>query len=79
MESTIYKQLKSYLAEINIDTENNFTLGIQPGGFGDYFKLYNNDTLLTGGDCYDIEDRVKQIARENGIQINYINLDNFEE
>lgn len=62
-------EINQMISEINQQADENFRIvvtGSDPG-MEDWFILYNGGDEITEGDEFDIKDRLKQIAHEDGV------------
>ena len=76
--NTLYDLFTYYCDEINEYTGHD--LNVTYSGSNDhdgYFRIFDGDKLLTEGDYYDIEQRLKQILRENGLlsEVNIVDVE----
>lgn len=63
-------QLQVMLDHINAQCGENFRL-VAAYQHDDWFSLYNGKTLITSDWDYVVEQRVRQIVHENGVQIDW--------
>ena len=64
-------EINQMISEINQQADENFRIvvtGTEPGE-EDWFVLYNGGDEITEGDEFEINDRLKQIAREDWVYI----------
>ena len=64
----VFETLVNHCKTINEESGLNFNV-VEGTKSDDYFYVNNGHKQLTGGDGYDIEDRLKGIAREFGINL----------
>lgn len=69
---TLWELFDGHCDAINEDTDLNLNVTYNGNCEYGYYRIFNGDVELTGGDWYDTEMRLLQIIRENGIDI--INL-----
>ena len=62
--------IKIMIDAINEQGDENFRFLVQPGN-DEFLSLFNGDELITEDWDYEIEARLKQIVKENGVQIDW--------
>lgn len=78
--NSLYDLFTYYCNEINEFTGHDFNVTYSGSNdYDGYFRIFDGDKLLTEGDYYDIEQRLKQILRENGLlsEVNIVDVESF--
>ena len=68
--SNTTSSIKIMIVAINEQDDENFRFLVQPGN-DEFLSLFNGDELITEGWDYEIEARLKQIVKENSVQIDW--------
>ena len=63
--------IKTMIDHINDQCDENFRFLIQPGTEDQFISLFNGEDLITEDWDYEIEARLMQIVKENGVQIEW--------
>jgi hypothetical protein len=63
-------QLQVMIDHINAQCDENFRFTVHHENH-EWFVLHNGDVLITEDWDYEVEQRVRQIVKENGVQIDW--------